>query len=307
MIMDPVAQLTAVHEAIVGRPPDPAFADRAREILSANGNSEWVPQYLLDAFQHLATGELVPPTDVPADLHGLAYYLGQLAPLFPGAEIRDEDGNHIELFVPRLARSIVVDHERWSVVPAKPAEPQRPTGLRSLGTFTPSDDQIRAWARDPDLLFAFQDEDDAIGNDVHIPLLVELAADPATVKRDKILRVLDGTTTYGLRRAGGLARIERVLAELAKHDRMPDELRAWAADKQRLRDFLTATGPISRDAARAIAPLLLIGSPHEEPALGDWLHFTAPDEHAYIHPPTGAVAFDPSQLPASPGPARIAS
>jgi hypothetical protein len=112
MSTDTAIELAAVYEAASGHAPDPGFPDRVRAILSGMGYCESLPEYIFDALKHLASGELVAPTQVASDLHGLSFYLGCLENLFPGAEFRTPSSDRDELFFPRLARSVVVDRCR---------------------------------------------------------------------------------------------------------------------------------------------------------------------------------------------------
>jgi hypothetical protein len=210
-----------------------------------------IPAYLPRALAALARGPHDPEPIAPAE-QGASWLLQDVAPILPGASLVDDAGRD-GLAIASLGRALVITRgdERWSVVPW----PAAAASERVLGTFDPSEAQIRAWAADPGLRFASQDEELAIEHPRWLELLIDLAGDRPVAKRDQILRVLD--RIVALPRTGGVALMTRA-RDLARR-RGGAALAAWADELDAVLAYGAGAGPVSLDGARAIARRILLG------------------------------------------------
>jgi hypothetical protein len=292
--------LTNLHHAIAG--DDPAFARALAAARERAGVPDGeVPGYLPRAIATLAVGTSAPePIPDPAQ-RGFAWLLADVVELVPSAQLIDDDMRD-GLAVPALGRALVIHRgdERWEVIAWPPAPANR---RRVLGTFDPSPDQVRAWAYDPDLAFADQDEALAVTHPNHLAALIGFAADPRCPKRDHILVIVD--SIVALPRPGGLALITRA-RDLARPTGDP-ALVGWADDLDRVLAYAGGRGAVELGDARTIAHILLIGRRRptlvvDESSLDGWWQFRArfPAGRAldalHVHRASGNLVWAPGAL-----------
>jgi hypothetical protein len=334
-----VDHLSLIYAAANGAAPPSGFGEAVFAALASAGvhDDTYVPSYVADGLARLAAGETTAWTDVPEPELGMSWLLRELLPVLPGVELR-ETPERTTYAVPALGLALAIATsntlDRWAVLPddggaraaARDATPAEPA-VTSFGSFAPTPEQIRRWARDPSVRLVLEDEDLALEHDGDLALLGELAADPAvlTAKRATILAVLHRLITIGLWRDGsaGLWRIDTALDRIAAGERahggLPDETRRWAAVMARLRDHVRSTGPIAHDDARELAAALLRGpGPADvtvvERPIDGWWEFAAsrggaPHDYLYVYATSGALRWSHTARTASelaaPGPARL--
>lgn len=283
--------LATLHRAIVGEDPEFAHALAAARERSGVPDEEF-PEYLPRAIATLAERTSRPEVIDHSD-RGAAWLLNDFANLFPSAQMIDEEMSS-GLAIPALGRVLMIhrgDEERWEVATWPPLSPSQP---RILGTFSPTPDQVREWAYDPSVSFAFQDEDLAITDPIHVDQLISLAADPACPKREAILSILGAIIADYCPGGGPLMAHTRDLARATADKRLV----AWAEDLDHMLAYANGHGPVEQDEARAIARIMLLGvrwpdATLNESSINGWWQFRARFSHGdsvdaiYVHAHTG--------------------
>jgi len=305
--MSPSDELADLFTTLTGAPPGArtraAFADLC---VLAGREDEAFPPYLRAMVQALRARQPHRPRLVPERDRGYSWLLRELQPALPDSEFIAA-GHREYLVLHRIALAGVVDvrdPETYAVVPwpepSEPSEASVPTA-RVLGTFDPTDEQIRHWAYAPDLRLTDQDEHAALSQPRLLPLLITLAADPRCPKRDYLIAIVDEYVSAAQRGRYDRRLLEQVRAQAAAAG--PADLRAWAIDLAYLLDYLDGQGPVCLAAAREIARLTMSGRYRpgialHEGQVGDWWAFTAAFtadgweiDHLYINPATGALRW----------------
>jgi hypothetical protein len=298
----------ALHRAAAGRDRDDeavaAFAGARTQY--GIDDPTFVPRYFVDGFAALAARSLRAAEPLTAHDRGHSWMLRELAPAIPGSEFVDHPDGTDYLAVPSLGMALAVGNrgndETWAIVPWPRADvaPAPSAAPRVLDTFAPTPDQIRAWARDPALRFAEQDEDLAITHSELLPLLIELASDPGGPKRGLLLTVVDRIATMP---RPDLVATMTTAEHLARASGDP-ALQRWADDLAAALHYVAASGPATIDDARRIAKVLMRGPRRptivlDESTHGDWTQLrarfpeatTATLDSLYVHLPTGALLW----------------
>ena len=128
-----------------------------------------------------------------------------------------------------------------------------------LDDWNPSEETLRKWAFDENILLASQDEDLVLHRREYFPVLIPLADDPSCPKADYILSCLDYYLMFLVLR-GSEARLAEVreAAELASRSKQ-DKLQEWARLQERRLLYRQGRGPVSREQALTMTHELLIG------------------------------------------------
>ncbi|WP_035614885.1 hypothetical protein [Haloferula sp. BvORR071] len=134
------------------------------------------------------------------------------------------------------------------------------TEVVNLDDWNPSEETLRKWAYAENLALADQEEDLILQEEAYLPLLLELADDPACPKADYILSCLDHYLMFRVllgKEEFDLAIVEKgaVLAGRATSG----SIRDWGQLQQRRLEYRQGTGPVSRETALVMARDLLIG------------------------------------------------
>lgn len=128
-----------------------------------------------------------------------------------------------------------------------------------LNDWNPSEETLRRWAFDENLFLSDQDEDLVLGHEDFLPVLIELASDPACPKASYILSCLDFYLVFlVLRGTEAHLSIVRAGARLAAI-RMTPELVEWASLQERRLKYREGVGPISKERALLMGQELLNG------------------------------------------------
>lgn len=128
-----------------------------------------------------------------------------------------------------------------------------------LNDWNPSEETLRRWAYDENILLADQDEDIVLGHRDYLPVLIPLADDPACPKADYILSSLDFYLMFVVLR-GKESQLKEVseairLAQAAEQT----ELHDWATLQERRLAYRQGAGPVSRERALTMGQDLLNG------------------------------------------------
>ena len=265
-----------------------------------------IASYVPDAIRAFTACETRPWVALPPHEAGQGARLEPIAAAIPGAWYRRYPTVDV-LAVPAIARALVVDRardglpERYGVADLGPdgrrLDPPAAGGRRVLGTFTPTDDQLRRWAYDPALALTSQDEELAVQG-ARADLLLALAADPACPRRDRVRAALlhDGLWQILTDGPRHLPAMKALAARLTASD--DPVLRGDGEAIAALVAYLEGTGPVDRTAAERVARALLAGVAPVTLDAGDagpWWRFTVagrpPTQRVYVAPATGAVAY----------------
>jgi hypothetical protein len=300
-----IALLGELLRKSTGVPPDVAALARASTALEKVGMPEDrnIPSYFFDAIRRVVAGDTLPWVSLPPHEQGLGWVLGKLTEVVPGSWL-DELPTQDVFGIPSLQRAVVVERngdDRYAVVELQPSgrplQPPPRTRPTILGTMTPTEDQLRRWAYDPDLQLASQDVEDIL-EAVPVSLLVELARDPTAPKRD----LIRGAILYnGLMRVRTEGARARPLIDDVAHALRTSGNPALFADGTVvaiLARYLDGYGPVSLEDATQIAKILLAGIAEVnidvQPIEGWWelaIRERPPYERLYVHAATGALAF----------------
>ncbi|MEQ1491841.1 MAG: hypothetical protein ABL932_14960 [Terricaulis sp.] len=124
-----------------------------------------------------------------------------------------------------------------------------------------SDENVRAWAYDPDRTWiddTNQDEDLTIGH-LSLEILLPLVDDSACLKGDYILRCLDYHHACIIRRGYEPHHLTHTRDAMNAAKRFESEkLQDWAASLERRLSYCAGLGPTSRNRALAIAREILV-------------------------------------------------
>lgn len=310
--------LTALVHS-VGGTPAPDFAEQVLQTLASVklSSDEFVPAYFIDVLGRLARGE---PTKgwigVPKEDNGLSFVLEDLATFVPGATFLDE-GTRSTLYVPQVHMKAVVEHplegSRYEVTSMAPddvealealeARLRGPPPLIIEGGFDPDEATVRKWAYDLNRRLTDQDEELALHQDRYLPLLVELASDPAGPKSDYIRQILEYFTASRILHLAWRPLAPFIQArDLAQRSQAP-AVRDWAERITHVLDHLAGSGPVALPEAMEIARELLVGQFRVGATvvggeLGDWWEFrlegpvvSSFDPRLYIHRTTGLLFY----------------
>lgn len=301
--MSLIDDFSLLYTAATGKPADASVEQRIRAMVDMSARDEGdFPAYLGSMARALATGAVHGPVEVPQRDRGYSWVLREFEPALPGAELRNDP--YVDRFiVPNLGHAAVItrgpEPETWSVIPWPPPSPPQ-VGPTILDTFDPTPEQIRLWAYSPNTDFAAQDEDLAVSQALHVPLLIELASDPGCPKRAYILAIVD-CMLVNARRTGYNRKLLREARNLVAQSSLPD-LRSWAHDLDELLEYLDGGGTVPHATAQFIAAIAMVGrcQPYvrlSEIEIGDWWEFTAnvagPREigRLYINRNSGALLW----------------
>lgn len=130
---------------------------------------------------------------------------------------------------------------------------------RYLDEVNPSSEQLRAWGYDDDLYLTSQDEDLLLHDVAYLPVLLELASDPACPKQSYAASI---AYTYAqlcvLRKRRAEVEAIRAIVEAAPPDVDP-LVGEWRDDFRWIADRLRHPRALSADEAERLAWGLLVG------------------------------------------------
>jgi hypothetical protein len=233
--------------------------------------------------------------------------LREISPLLPGSEFRDEVGRDV-FVLPSLGLAVVVTRgpaETFSILPWSQREDSLPGARLVLGTFDPTFDQVRLWAYSPDMRLTTQDEEFAVSHPRYLPLLIELAADPACPKRRYLLSIADGLVAAVGR--GGFDRELIARARVLAASTSAPELVDWSRGLAYLAGYLDSHGSVSLEAAREVMRIIFTGRYRpgvivRESSVDYWWEFTAsyPEggeiDRLYVSQSSGALVWSKRPL-----------
>ncbi|WP_061942785.1 hypothetical protein [Collimonas pratensis] len=128
-----------------------------------------------------------------------------------------------------------------------------------LNDCNPSEDTLRRWAFDDNILLIDQDEDLILGRRDYFAILIPLADDPTCPKADYILSSLDfhlmfvilRGTEFHLREVPEAIQLARAGKQRKLHE--------WAALQERRLAYRQGNGPVNREKALSMGQELLNG------------------------------------------------
>ena len=173
----------------------------------------------------------------------------------------------------------------------------------------PTNDDVREWGYDEDLFLMEQDEDLLLYGTEYVPVLLELARDPACPKREYAIAILG----QFVREAALSERIADLIAVGEVVDGLPESLDTtvgeWRDYVRRLLSYRARPFPVNEPKGYEMAHdlLLCIGRQgnlvRNAPVAPDVLHFsltTSYPEHLLISRRTGAFTHGRWKMPAIP-------
>ena len=162
----------------------------------------------------------------------------------------------------------------------------------------PVDDAVvRQWAYNENMWLSEQDEDLLLWHEDYLPVLIELAGQPACTKAGYIFDILQNFIREKLTRHPAPLGLFDNTIELAKHSEEA-HLRRWAEHLQRQAALKKQSGPVDRQRAQEIGTIILQSywQPEIEVAVTDenalW-YIRCPSarpKSLYIHKQTGAFS-----------------
>jgi hypothetical protein len=308
--MSVVDDFSALYTAISGQPADDAIVQIIKAACQLAGSEQDFPRYLRTIARDLLARHTREPTEIPEHERGFSWLLRELSRALPGSELRNEVEGDI-FVVPSLQLAAVITRggaETYAIVPWPEQAASSAEEPIILGTFDPTFEQVREWAYSPNMRLTAQDEVVALSQPHLLPLLIELAADPACPKRAYILAIADRYLT------GAGAAYDRDLLEQARIQAArttAPELQDWARDLAYLAEYLDGQGPVTLAAARELARITMLGRNHpgialREESVADWWRFTSyfQDDNTlisslYINQASGALVWSRDALTAA--------
>ncbi len=309
--MSVLEDFSALYTAITGNEPDERLTAAVREAcdMSCREDDDF-PAFLRQAAIDLANRRTREPTEIAERDRSFAWLLQYLSPALPDT-VFDMTSQGDVFFVPRLGLAMVTRTgertQTFEILPWSHPEASGTSEPIILNTFSPTDEQIRRWAYDPAVHFTQQDEELAIDQVRHVPLLLDLADDPACPKRGLILTIAAGVVLW-VHYHGFDRELLAGAGEQARRARSLD-LKSWGADLAEIERFIDAEPrPVTHEESERIAQMILRGVHRpgmivtEDLAGPPWC-FTG--THSFngrrvselrVHPETGALEY--SELPA---------
>jgi hypothetical protein len=268
-----------LYRVINNKSPDSVFYDAVDSVVQLSGRApEQFPKYIATIVSAMANKITLKPEAVPVTDRSYSWLLRELIPIYPECEFVDEVER--ELFVCRslgLAAVITRGDENYSVV-SWPEHSPLTSETRVIGTFDPSEEQIREWAYKPELRLTAQDEGEALSHQDDMPLLIELACDPECPKRDYLISLADGYIANAQRGTYDRELLEKS-SRLAAACEQPD-LQAWSRELYYILEYLEDTGPVTVGVADNLSRLIMSGRYRpgvhmERTDTGPWWQFAA--------------------------------
>lgn len=277
-------EFARLYETVTGSTADDALNTAVESMIQLSGRGpDRFPAYLSILADSLARRQILAPAPIQKEDRGYAWLLRELLPLLPGCDFNDDEPKR-ELFICEpLERAAVVDRgkETYAVVPWPDATADD-AKERIIGSFDPTEEEIRRWAYDPDLLMYVQDEEAILSRRANIPLFIELASDPKCPKRGLIIAIADDYVSNA--RGGSYDRelLEETIRLAGAETR--EDINSWSRDLQFLLAYLNGHGPIEIDTARTVCRLIMEGRFRpaveiREETLGRWWQFSTWNPH----------------------------
>jgi hypothetical protein len=134
---------------------------------------------------------------------------------------------------------------------------------RCLDNINPTFDEVRAWAGDWDVMFTDQDEDLILYADEYVPILMELASDPACPKGYYCLTILAGYSRGQLtsRIVGSVNAIEGHIRDFKGP--LGDAVLKWKSDFLKISNLIRHPASLTDTEAESIAFCLTDGGYRE--------------------------------------------
>lgn len=128
-----------------------------------------------------------------------------------------------------------------------------------LDDWNPTEEILRQWAGDDELLLSGQDEDLVLHRAVYVPLLLEFASDPACVKQEYCLEILAFFAQTALLR-GATETVDGIYQACRAYTKpLAPQVSRWLTGFKELHRRLVNPRPLTEAETRQLANQLLFG------------------------------------------------